>query len=317
MRPMHSQLVTMSEAVLACFCINCSEMIDYTSLDEHSFLCTRVSLDVLSAEGSEDLLHAVHLRVSKLQLFFQRAAKEEKALQSSDQNYIKALLRLLQQLLDTPTSESTQEVLKSLASLKAVFSDHFVPMDPLLLFAERVKHLATDQESAVKTQELKRRLEEVRDLQMKVETHKTKAILWQKVVKRSQSLRKSTKVDWITSELGSRNSASESGIVSPLADDLYHSLPDSFTSQDSSHLKRRFFALGIAAKLALSAGDPGLSVSLPALYAKVVDSSVPVEYWLDFIRSELRRSGEESLSTRIEIIREEVEEPRDTEETLE
>lgn len=309
----------MNRVVAAVLCINCAEMVPVDNIADHSRLCTRVSKEVRMADAAGDLLISIQLRTNKLNSYLQQVAEAAEALQSRDKSYILTIRKLLTQLTSAESPETVQQVFKSVNSLIAVFSDTFVQLDPWLMFAERVKHLAQEQESTMKLQALKSKLDEVHALQRECEQRKLKSQMWLRVLKRSQPY--SSSLDSISSRLNSHNSPFESGLTSP-ADVEFDAtpFPGIFSSEDSTHLKRHFFALGIAAKLGLPSRHFGHSTSLPKLYTKAVSLEVPVECWSEFISAELTgtnhwtaQNSSESSDPRINPIAEENEERRSTE----
>lgn len=270
----------LSAIQLDVLCINCEEMVNVQFIEQHSRVCTRISEEVRLADRSDDPLNGVRLRISKLSLFLQHLATEAK---SGEKNYLGIMVRLLQQLTDGSTIEGTQEVLKSLSSLIATFTGS----DSLLLFLERVRSLALEQESALKVVELTKKKEEIISLKEQVEVQKRKVESWQRSLQKAR-------ISNIASEVTSVKSGSESSQSHTIEEEANNQLfieePKVDLAPDSEELKRVFFSQCLAMKLNYKAKDPAQTVPIPVLYEKALENKVPVEGWPEFISRELRQS---------------------------
>lgn len=272
------------EAVqLSVLCINCEEMVDVAYVEQHSRICTRISEEVRKAERSEDPLNPVHLRITKLRLFLQHLAEDS---HSGERNYLMIMMRLLQQLTNTPTEDSTQEVLKSLSSLVATFTG----ADSLLLFLERVRSLALEQANALNWLELQHKKNEIEDLRSQVQAQKQKVQIWQRTLLKARESAPLTQIEVLKSEAVSVKSGSDSTFSLAVEDEAagqLFTMPREDQMHDSEELKRAFFSQCLAVKMSMKSKDRAQVVSIPPLYEKALTQNVPVEEWAEFIRKEL------------------------------
>lgn len=272
------------EAVqLSVLCINCEEMVDVAYVEQHSQICTRISEEVRKAERSEDPLNPVHLRTTKLRLFLQHLAEDSR---SGERNYLMIMMRLLQQLANTPTDESTQEVLKSLSSLIATFTG----ADSMLLFLERVRSLALEQANALNLLELQRKKNEIEDLRGQVQVQKQKVQIWQRTLLKARESAPPPQIDVLKSEAVSLKSGSDSTFSLAVEDEAagqLFAMPREDQLRDSEELKRAFFSQCLAVKMSMKPKDRAQIVSIPPLFEKAMTQKVPVEEWPEFIRKEL------------------------------
>ena len=271
----------LSAIQLDVLCINCEEMVNVEYIEQHSRVCTRITDEVRLADSSSNPMNTVQLRVAKLSLFLQHLASEAK---SGEKNYLSIMVRLLQQLVSNATLEGTQEVLKSLSSLIATFTG----ADSLLLFLERVRSLALEQESSLKVLELSRKKDEITALKEQVEIQKRKVDTWQRNLQKARISSVASEVTSVKS--GSSETSQSLGVEEEANGQLLFEEPKSDRMpQDSEELKRVFFSQCLAMKLSFKPRDPAQTVPIPVLYERAIDNKVPVEGWPEFINRELRQ----------------------------
>jgi hypothetical protein len=196
------------------------------------------------------------------------------------------MMRLLQQLANTPTDASTQEVLKSLSSLIATFTG----ADSMLLFLERVRSLALEQANALNLLELQRKKNEIEDLRGQVQVQKQKVQIWQRTLLKARESAPPPQIDMLKSEAVSLKSGSDSTFSLAVEDEAagqLFAMPREDQLRDSEELKRAFFSQCLAVKMSMKPKDRAQIVSIPPLFEKAMSQKVPVEEWPEFIRKEL------------------------------
>jgi DNA-binding protein H-NS len=170
----------------------------------------------------------------------------------------------------------------------------FKGTDAMLLYLERVRSLALEQEATLREAELKKKREEVEDLREEVEIQKRKVQTWQRTLQKAR-VSEPTKLEDIQSEVNSAKSASSDASMSLMQDDmkgeyLLEEEPKLDRSPlDGEELKRVFFSQCLAIKLGFKPKDPAQAVPIPALYRKALEAKISVENWPEFIHKELNQ----------------------------
>lgn len=267
---------------LSVLCINCQETIDLAFVETHSRACICLSDEVKAAEDSEDPLKGLYMRISKLRSFLQQLVEEE-SLKSGEKRYLTMGIQHLQQLAEMPTLGETREVLNALSSLLVTFQG----TDSILIFLERIRALAIEQEKSLKTLEIALKRAEIHELQSQLQVEQKKLAIWQESLSKLH-LAPKPRIDTVQSQVASVNT-SECSTPASVDEDLpaFEGLKMSENHSDPEELKRLFIAKALAIKLGNRRFDKQEFISLSELHARAVALRVPIVSWPEFIQSEL------------------------------
>ena len=267
---------------LSVLCINCQETLDLAFVETHSRACTRLSDEVRAAEDSEDPLKGLYMRISKLRSFLQLLVEEE-GLKSGERSYLAMGIGHLQRLAEVPTLGETREVLNALSSLLVTFKG----TDSILIFLERIRALALEQEKSLKMLEIALKRAEIHDLQSQLHSEQKKLAIWQDSLSKLH-LSPQPRIDSVHSQVASVNT-SECSTPASVNEDVpaFEWLKMSENHSDPEELKRLFIGKALAMKLGNRRFDQQEFISLSELHARAVALSVPIVSWPEFIRGEL------------------------------
>jgi hypothetical protein len=267
---------------LSVLCINCQETIDLVFVEAHSSICTRLSDEVQAAEASEDPLKALYLRISKLRQFLQQLVEGD-SLKPGERNYLTMGMRHLQQLAEVPTIGETREVLSALSSLLVTFKGS----DSILVFLERIRALALEQEKGLNMLEIALKRAEIHELQSQLNTEKRKLAIWQESLAKVH-LAPRVQITSVQSQVSSIE-ASECSTPASADEDVPTSEEPKMSenTSDPEELKRLFIAKALVMKLSNRRFDQQQFISLSELHAKAISLKLPIASWPEFIQTEL------------------------------
>lgn len=291
-------LIIMEEP-LDILCINCQEMVSYTKIPSHSFLCVN---PLISSIEEQPPLWALNLRLTKL-----KSSLEDIIFvitRPDGLSYKFLLKKSLQLLRANEISTETIEEVNGIAMAVKKFAKSMI-RPGLIIYSERLRELASEKtliliEELVSNgcnEEIVRLLNKKYSEILKIGTDAAgRQDTHRSLRKLSENLQN---IDEIASQISHvlTQRSSTTSIINQETEEL-----EDFNIEDIDNMNKEritelnkksvedmhkfFYSKCLTIKLSYSSRHPSQYIQIHELYKKVRDLEVPMEKWEDFIRDE-------------------------------
>ena len=278
------------EPIFSVPCINCQNLINIEKIEDHSKTCLSITEAVINLESSSNL-EQTRFKLEKLKNCLDEVRINPK-LRPGDKNYVLILLRLIGNVLATPTKQEIDNTKNSLSSVALSFRGS----SSIRIFIDRFQELLCQYASSIHQRIasinrnvdsiIKIKAQELEALKTKTEAYKLKSALLSNLLentKKEREFESPIKIDEVNSEVCSATSYNSPATTVYYQEEQPLGNIDTDGDRDNAELKKFFYSLCLAQKIKNESQKMRINISAQKLYEEAIRRNVLPEKWSDFV----------------------------------